>query len=140
MIDPSTLARARTLLAKLELISHGRAMSWERSRGGEGALFPPGGVNRDDDRDPESLILRSHLHYRRRIAGATSEGTLLLVIGEMEQTLKRWTHTASPPMDSLAWRDRVASSEASIGAVKTAEVFGITRQRVWQIAKGRKAA
>lgn len=132
LIDTATLAQARTLVARLELVSHGRAMDFSPTRGGDRSALPPGGIAGKDDREPDHPQ-RSHLHYRRRLAHCRSTEDVERLIGDLEATLRAWQHTPRPPVDSRAWKEQVAADTRKPGVI--AKDYKITRQYVWQIKK-----
>ena len=142
MIDPDALTRARTLLARLELVSHGgtQNLAPEPGRNAEQtAAFPPGGIARKDDREPDHP-LKSHDHFKRRVRGAPDTETIDMLNREMEAALKAWTHSTPPPADSLAWRRQVGTEQGSVRDV--AARWGISPSRVHQLRKqyGERAA
>lgn len=137
-IDPSTLARAKTLLLRLELVSHGgtQNLNPQGKAAERSALFPPGGIARKDDReDPETPLWRaySHLHFKPRLANARTTEVVELLIGEMEDALRAWTHTGMPPRDSQAWKERIANEPGHVEDV--ARTWGVKKTYVWQLRR-----
>lgn len=140
----AAVREARTLLARLELVSHGRTanLSAEPGRSAEStALFPPGGVVRADDREPDHP-LRSHEHFRPRLAGARSVRVVRLLISEMEAALVAWQRSPAPPADSEAWRERLGRLAASCTErgerARLARHWNVSSQRLYQLEQDYK--
>lgn len=131
-LDPALISQARTTIARLELISHGGTANFGPQTGSGEALYPPGGIVRRDDKEPDQPH-KSHLHYRRRLARCNTNHDLERLIEEAEETLRRWKHTPNAPKDSRAWKEQVAHDTRKPSVI--AKDFGITRQYVWQIKR-----
>lgn len=132
MIEMATLLEARTLLRRLELLSHGKTLKLEPTRGGEGGIYPPGGIAGKDDREPDHPH-KSHVHYQRRLRGCRTGEDLKRVMREMEATLYAWHHAPNPPADSHAWKAKIAEDTRKPGVI--ARDYNISRQYVWQIKR-----
>lgn len=133
--EPLTLgliAQARTIIARLELVSHGRTATYGPTGGDGTPLYPPGGISRKDDREPDQPH-KSHLHYRRRLAGCRTNEDVQAVIREAEDTLEAWKHTPAPPSDSPAWQEQVGKAKGSIREV--AREWGLSASRVHQLRR-----
>lgn len=131
-LDLTLIAQARTVIARIELVSHGRTANLGPTNGDGTPVYPPGGISRRDDREPDQPH-KSHLYYRRRLHGCLTNHALLEVIQDAEKTLDAWKHTPAPPRDSTAWKAQVAADTRKPGVI--AKDYGITRQYVWQIKK-----
>lgn len=142
MIEMATLLEARTLLRRLELLSHGQTMKLAPTRGGsEGSIYPPGGIAGKDDREPDHPH-KSHIHYRRRLGRCRTDEHVQAVIDDMALALYAWQHSAPPPADSAAWKEQVARDPGHVEDV--AARWNIKKAYVWQLRRqfglGRKAA
>lgn len=132
----------RTVIARLELCSHVSAMDLDPSSrdSGEdvGGKRPSGGVDREDDGDRE-LVLKSAEHFRRRLAGAYSERTLVVILHDAEAALE--AHRKQPPpqkdnepeFGSSQWKRYIGESTESYGTL--AARFGVERSYIQQVRK-----
>lgn len=138
-LDLTLIAQARTVIARIEMVSHGRTVNLGPSGGNGEPLYPPGGISSKDDREPDQPH-KSHLHYEARLRGCKTDRDLEQVIEDATATLSRWQHSPAPPRDSVAWKAQVAADTRKPGVI--AKQYGITRQYVWQIKKmyGQQAA
>lgn len=128
--------RARTLLAQLEMVSHGTTQSFGGDgRGGDKVrLLPPGGVAFKDDREDPNI--KSHVYYRRRLDRCQTEQEYGNLADDIETTLKAWRVAARPPRDSSAWREKVGKTEGSVREV--ARVWGISPSYAHQLIQQHK--
>lgn len=131
-LDPALIAQARTVIARLELVSHGGTANFGPQTGEGDPLYPPGGIARRDDREPDQPH-KSHLHYRHRLGRCTTNQHLLELIADAAKTLDAWQHTPRPPSDSPAWQEQVGTAKGSIRAV--AQTWGISASRVHQLRR-----
>lgn len=129
--------RAYTMVARLEMVSHGTTQSFNGSGGRGGdvvALFPPGGVVPKDDReDPQ---LKSHVYFRRQLETCRTEDDYSALADEVESVLARWRRAARPPRDSNAWREAVATDTRRASVV--AEEWGISKSYVHQLRQAHR--
>lgn len=131
-LDLGLIAQARTIIARLELVSHGRTTNLGPTSGAGESVYPPGGISRRDDREPDQPH-KSHLHYRVRLHRCDTDQDLFDLIQDATATLDAWQHTPAPPRDSTAWKALIAADTRKPGEI--AKDYGITRQYVWQIKK-----
>lgn len=136
--EQSPEARARTLVAQLEMVSHAPAMNLDsgaKSSEHPGGKRPPGGPCRKDDMEP-GYAQKSHLYFRRWLSRCHTDGQFLALIAAAEEALDRWKRTPLAPKDSIAWRDQIVSDTRKASVI--AKQYGITRQYVWQIKNAAK--
>jgi hypothetical protein len=133
--------RAHTMIARLELVSHGTVAKLGGAGGGsgDGPLFPPGGVVSKEDRE-EDHPHKSHLVFRRLLARCDTEPQFARLADDAEEVLRQWQHSARPPRDSQAWREQVGRAMGSIRDV--AADWGISPTYAHQLRRqyGRSAA
>jgi len=100
--------RARTMIARLELVSHGTVAKLDSEGGGssDGPLLPPGGVFAKEDLEVDHPH-KSHVFYRRALRRCSTEAEFAALAAAVEKTLRLWRHSARPPKDSEAWRREV---------------------------------
>lgn len=132
MLDITLIAQARTVIARLELVSHGRTANLGPTGGDGVPVFPPGGIAGRDDREPDQPH-KSHLHYNKRFLRCHTNGDLLTLIEDAQATLDAWKHTPKPPLDSPAWQQQVGTAEGTIRHV--AEEWGLSASRVHQLRR-----
>lgn len=84
------------IIARLEVMSHVPAVNLDptpaATTDSKGGARPRGGIDRKDDREPD-FALKSADHYRRRLAGAHTEGIVLIILRDARATLRAYTHT-----------------------------------------------
>lgn len=131
-LDLTLIAQARTVIARLELVSHGRTANLGPTNSDSAPAFPPGGIAGRDDREPDQPH-KSHLHYNKQFLRCETNGDLLELIEDAQETLHDWQHSRRAPRDSRAWKALVAADTRRPGDI--AEDYGISRQYVWQIKK-----
>jgi hypothetical protein len=120
--------RARTAVARLELVAHGTVRNYDGDgRGGSEGFVPVGGISREEE--------HTFLHFIPRLRGARSERDFSRIADEAEQALRDFKVSKPAPRDSDAWKDKVAvdTRKASVVAAE----YNITRQYVWLIRKTR---
>lgn len=99
-------SRARTAVARLELISHAPTRNYNGDgRGGEGLRLPTGGL-RDGG--------VSFVKYRAELSRCVSESDFRRIADEVESALGAWTVTPRPPRDSEPWQEKAARWPGSI--------------------------
>lgn len=99
----SARAELLAIIARLEVMSHvpavnqspkaevgGATTSDERNPGGH---CPRGGLDRQDDKDRGSDVVKSADHYRRRLARCRTTHDVEQVLECARETLRTWTHT-----------------------------------------------
>jgi hypothetical protein len=115
---------ARTLLARLELLSHVPAVSTNESPvhgGGEpkGGNRPRGGIDHRDDVSADAVDFpqKSHVYYRRRFMRCHTEGQFVALVKEMRKTLEAWAKTPEvkgglePERGSFRWKRMIANDD-----------------------------
>lgn len=129
------------LIAILELKSHVPAAqigkSVHDSTDDIGGKRPTGGIDRRDDREPDS-ILKSADYFRRKRTRCRSDNDIDRLITEITAVLDAWRRMPVPPGQPPApgdpqWKRWVAESKKDAGEL--ARLFNISRQRVHQIRK-----
>lgn len=133
---------ARTLVAKMELMSHGTVQAWDHLPHGTeepGGAKPPGGPHGADDREPD-FTLRSHVYFRRKLSRCTTASQFSALAAEALGAIDAWMHTPQPPKESKPWQEQVGAAGGSVREV--AREWGISHQRVHQLRQQhrRKAA
>lgn len=124
-------ARARTAVARLEMLSHGTCRNYQGDgRGGDGVGLPAGGVRFGDV---------SFLSFQRRLRGCVTESDFTAVAVAAEGARRLWTNSPDPPRDSVPWQEKAAKEPGSIRAA--AKVWNITPSYMHQLrARFGKAA
>lgn len=96
-------SRARTAVARLELISHGCVRNYQGDgRGGEGSGVPAGGIGREDRK-------LSHVWFRGELARCVTTADFSRVADAADRAQLWWSKSKLPPADSPAWKDKVAA-------------------------------
>lgn len=103
VFEPELVADIRTLLARLELVSHvsGRSYDGANVHGAAGTREPTGGDGeyaKGDERDAlnESIYVRTIDYYRGQLAQAGA-GDLKRIRDDIEATVGAWNRQAAPP-------------------------------------------
>ena len=109
----SARAELLQIIARLEVLSHVPAVNLNpqpvTTEDGKGGARPRGGVDREDDREPD-FALKSADHYRRRLNGCRTVRDVELVLVDARRTLLAWTRTPEPrdpEWGSFAWRRQI---------------------------------
>jgi hypothetical protein len=91
--------RARTAVARLELVSHGGTTNWKGtpSRNADRANGPSGGLNEKLDREVD------YVEFAKALRGCRTNESFARLAEEAERALWAWTH--QPPQDAPAWAD-----------------------------------
>lgn len=131
-LDLALIAQARTVIARLELVSHGRTVNLGPSGGTGEPLFPPGGIAGRDDREPDQPH-KSHLHYRRRLHGCRTDDDLRAVIDDAADTLAAWKKSAPPPENSVSWQEQIANDTRKAAVV--AKHWNVKKEYVWMLRR-----
>ena len=141
MIEPKLLSELRTVLARLELVSHVPAFNYESSGGrdaGEsiGGKRPPGGIQRADDREPD-YPQKSVEHFKRRVGGARSNRALELILADARKALeaaqRQPAATSEPKFGEQGWKRFVAESPEK--ASDLARKFGCKRSYIEKVRR-----
>jgi hypothetical protein len=130
--------RARTLIARLELVSHGTVAKIGGDPGGgdgDGPLVPPGGVIGGDDFNVE-YPQKSHIHFRRRLDGCWTEPEYGALARDVEEALEAWQRTpapSSPEPGTLAFKRMIANSAEPVEDL--ARKHSVSRAAVYRYRK-----
>lgn len=131
--EGSEQQRARTLIARLELVSHGTVAKIGGDPGGgdgDGPLFPSGGIGHLDDLEVDHP-LKSHAHFHARLSACRTEPQYGTLADDVQVVLERWHRAKRPPRDSTAWRALVAKDNRRASDV--AAEWGISKSYVHQL-------
>lgn len=138
----------RQTIAELELCSHvSAAQPGSTSRSADediGGKRPPGGIDRREDRaivehDPKNpeRVLRSADHFKRRLAGAHSERTRLLILEQAKASLAAWREPAPPSKEPVkgepGWKRFIALSTETYKTL--ADRYGVSTAYISQVRK-----
>lgn len=132
----------RDVIAALHLVSHVSAANLGSSArdSGEsiGGKRPPGGIDREGDRERE-WPMKSAEHFERRLAKAYSQRALTEILADATRSLDAWkrqpapTKSNEPKLSSPQWKQYISESIESHGAL--AGRFGVTRAYIQEIRK-----
>jgi hypothetical protein len=137
--------RARTAVARLELVSHGGTSSWDSSgsASAERPHWPGGGVAKRDDRE-EDFPQRSHLAFRGRLDRCRTDDDWLILAKDAEAAHLAWQVTPAPsggipPWNDVAVRNAFIVENPQLGARALAKHWGVTHPAILKIRKKRLA-
>ena len=134
-----TRDRLFQVLAELELISQVSAVNMDSSGGRDasesiGGKRPPGGINRKDDREHD-YPQKSADHFRRRLARAFNDATLLMILQDAETALDScrkspeiWDGDLEPAPKTFRWKRMIANSPET--AAVLVRRYGISERTV----------
>jgi hypothetical protein len=128
---------ARQLVAELELMSHGNAMSTGTRPSSEhpGGKRPTGGVDRHDDREPD-FEQKSHAHFQARLRGCRCDEDVKAVIADAKRALDAWRRTPAPT-DPLwgTFECGVMIANSELPDVHWARIYCVSKARVGQVKR-----
>ena len=129
--------RARTLIARLELVSHGTVarIGSEGGGDGDGPLLPPGGVKGGDDFKGE-YPQKSHLHFRARLDGCRTVAEFSALARDVAAALEAWQRTpapSSPEPGTLAFKRMIAACTEPVDEI--VRLYSVSRAAVYKYRK-----
>jgi hypothetical protein len=141
-IDPKLITELRTVLARLELVSHVSAVNYESSGRDAcesiGGKCPPGGIRRADDKEHD-YPQKSVEHFRRRIVRATSSRVLEAILTDARRALEAARRQPAPDkktepkVGDPGWKRYVAESDEK--ANELAARFGYSRAYIEEVRR-----
>lgn len=108
--------RGHTLLARLEMVSHGTVLRIAGEGGGGGGerVMPPGGIKAWEDElaVEEASELLTHEHFRPLLRACRTETQYATVADEIAKALAAWQRASRPQKDTRAWREQIGKEMA----------------------------
>lgn len=118
-LDAQLVAQARTVIARLELVSHGKTASWSPSHGTEPPALPAGGISLLDDIEDDHPQ-KSHIYFARMLRRCRTNEHVERLIREAHIALDAWQRTPQtndPDWGSFAWKKQIARDDRPLEVV-----------------------